>query len=254
MNTNGDFLRMQEEIDGLGATEALRFVLDRFHPKVAFASSFGAEDVVVIDLLARVRPDARIFTLDTGRLHEETYEVAEKIRRRYGIAIESFFPEREEVERLERDKGLFSFRESIANRKECCGIRKVAPLRRALSQLDVWITGLRREQAVTRGVMRRLESDETFGLLKLNPIVDWSEAQVWEHIRANDLPYNALHDRSFPSIGCAPCTRPVAAGEDVRAGRWWWELPEQKECGLHAGTSADLEQPGSRRGQSAPTP
>lgn len=239
MKLNGDFVRLQEELETKSATDALRFVLERFHPKVAFASSFGAEDVVVIDLLAQVRPDARIFTLDTGRLHEETYEVAEKIRKRYGFVIESFFPERDEIERLERDKGLFSFRESIANRKECCGIRKVAPLRRALSQLDVWITGLRREQAVTRGEMRRLESDETFGLLKLNPIVDWSQAEVWEHIRANDIPYNALHDRSFPSIGCAPCTRPVAGGEDVRAGRWWWELPEQKECGLHAGASEE---------------
>ena len=238
MKTNGDFIRLQEEVEGLSATDALRFALDRFHPRIALASSFGAEDVVVIDLLVRVRPDARIFTLDTGRLHEETYEVAEKIRRRYGIQIETLFPDRDEVERLERDKGLFSFRESIANRKECCGIRKVVPLRRALSGLDAWITGLRREQAVTRGEMRRLEADDTFGLLKLNPLVEWSEAMVWEHIRANDLPYNALHDRSFPSIGCAPCTRPVAKGEDVRAGRWWWELPEQKECGLHAGASA----------------
>ncbi len=237
MKTNGPMAQIAEKVERLTAEEAVRWALDHFHPRIAFASSFGAEDVVVIDLLLRTRPDARIFTLDTGRLHEETYEVAERIRKRYRIDIETFFPDREAVEQLERGKGLFSFRESIENRKECCGIRKVEPLRRALTGLDAWITGLRRQQAVTRAAVHRLEVDEAFGLLKLNPIVDWTEEQVWDYIRANDLPYNALHGRGFPSIGCAPCTRAVAPGEDVRAGRWWWELPDQKECGLHGAAS-----------------
>ena len=246
MKTNGDLARVADEVERMSAPEAIRWALDRFHPRIAFASSFGAEDVVVVDLLVRARPDARIFTLDTGRLNEETYDVAERIRRRYGIVIETFFPQRETVERLEREKGLFSFRESIGNRKECCGIRKVEPLRRALAGLDAWISGLRRAQAVTRGAVRRLEWDEGFGILKLNPLADWSEEQVWNYIRANELPYNALHDSGFPSIGCAPCTRAVAPGEDVRAGRWWWELPEEKECGLHAATSPPDSSPASR--------
>lgn len=232
--SNGQLAGLAAEIAGREPREILRWALERFHPRVAFASSFGAEDVVVIDLLASIRPDARIFTLDTGRLHEETYEVAEALRRRYGIAFESYFPECQAVERLERAKGLYSFRESIDNRKECCGIRKVEPLRRALSGLDAWITGLRRGQSVTRADVPAIEWDAAFGLYKLNPIADWTEAQVWEHIRAREIPYNALHDRGFPSIGCSPCTRAISPGEDVRAGRWWWEQPEQKECGLHA--------------------
>ena len=235
--SNGHLTEMTAEIEGKAPLELLRWALDRFHPRIAFASSFGAEDVVVIDLLVGARPDARIFTLDTGRLHEETYAVADQIRRRYGITIENYFPEREAVERLERAKGLYSFRESIDNRKECCGIRKVEPLKRALSELDAWITGLRRGQGVTRAAVPALEWDAAFGLYKLNPIAAWTEAQVWEYIRERELPYNALHDRGFPSIGCAPCTRPIAPGEDLRAGRWWWEHPEQKECGLHAAAS-----------------
>lgn len=233
MKTNGDLERIAAEVDRMSAGESLAWALERFHPRIAFASSFGAEDVVVIDLLLKLRPDARIFTLDTGRLHDETYEVAERVRRRYGIAVETFFPERIPVERIEHEKGLFSFRESVENRRECCGIRKVEPLRRALSGLDAWITGLRRGQAVTRTELRKLERDEAFGLLKLNPLADWSHEQVWEYVRAHDLPYNALHDRGFPSIGCAPCTRAIDPGQDVRAGRWWWEMPAQKECGLH---------------------
>ena len=207
----------------------------RFRPRLAFASSFGAEDVVVIDLLARTLPDVRIVTLDTGRLHEETYEVMERIRRRYGVRIEAHFPEQEATERLEREKGWYSFREGIEARIECCRIRKVEPLRRALSGLEAWITGLRRSQAVTRTGVAKVEHDATFGLVKINPIADWTEEQVWEHIRRHDVPYNALHDHGFPSIGCSPCTRAVRPGEDARAGRWWWEQPAQKECGLHSG-------------------
>lgn len=224
-----------QSVEELSAGEVLAWALQRFGDRVAFASSFGAEDVVIIDLIARHAPGLRVFTLDTGRLHEETYEVMERVRERYGIAIESYFPERERVETLERAKGLFSFRRSIEERKECCGIRKVEPLRRALSTVDAWVTGLRREQAVTRTAIAKLERDDTQGgILKFNPIAEWTHDEVWEHIRRHNVPYNRLHDQGFPSIGCAPCTRAVRAGEDVRAGRWWWESPEHKECGLHA--------------------
>ena len=213
----------------------LEWALQKFGERVAFASSFGAEDVAVIDLIATAAPGLRIFTLDTGRLNEETYDVMERIRVRYNVAIETYFPERDEVETLERAKGYLSFRRSIDDRKECCGIRKVKPLRRALSTVDAWITGLRREQAVTRTDLPKAEIDAGFGgILKLNPIATWTHDQTWDHIRARGIPYNALHDRGFPSIGCAPCTRAVLPGEDIRAGRWWWETPEQKECGLHA--------------------
>ena len=225
-----------DAVEAMAAAEAIRWAVETFHPNMAFASSFGAEDVVVTDLLLRERADARIVTLDTGRLPEETHEVAQRIRERYGIAIETRFPDRSAVQRLSREKGPFSFRQSVSARIECCEIRKVAPLRKVLVGLDLWITGLRRGQAASRVAVRKLEWDETFGLLKLNPIADWSEERVWDYIRAHDLPYNALHDRGYRSIGCAPCTRAVGPGEDIRSGRWWWESPEHKECGLHPET------------------
>ena len=217
------------------AADTLRFAAEAFGDRVALASSFGAEDVVVCDLIARHAPAIAIFTLDTGRLHEETYEVMEQIRRRYGLRITSYFPDSAAVERLEREKGFYSFRESLENRKECCRIRKVEPLGRALAGLEAWITGLRREQAVTRTQVPKLQPDESHpGIWKLNPLADWTEAQVWEHIREHKVPVNALHQQGYPSIGCSPCTRAVQPGEDIRAGRWWWKNPEQKECGLHA--------------------
>lgn len=228
-----DLPRLSGIVEGWSAEEAIHWALHEYHPRAAFASSFGAEDIVVTDLLVRQRKDARIFTLDTGRLPEETHDVAERVRTHFGVAIETYVPEREPVERLMRDKGPFSFRLSLDNRKECCGIRKVEPLKRALAGLDLWITGLRRGQGATRTELRKLEWDDAFGLLKLNPIADWSEERVWDHIRAYELPYNALHDRGYPSIGCAPCTRAVEPGEDIRAGRWWWEQASHKECGLH---------------------
>lgn len=234
MERNEEAADSIKDMEAKSAQEVLAWALERFHPRLAFASSFGAEDVVVIDMLARIRQDARIFTLDTGRLHEETYEVMEAVRKRYGVTIESYFPDRSAVEKLEREKGFYSFRESIQNRKECCTIRKVEPLNRALAGLDAWISGLRRDQAVTRGTLAKIEVDTPRpGLTKINPIADWTVDQVWAYIKEHDVPYNKLHERQFPSIGCSPCTRPVAAGEDIRAGRWWWELPEQKECGLH---------------------
>ncbi|HET8948055.1 MAG TPA: phosphoadenylyl-sulfate reductase [Candidatus Polarisedimenticolia bacterium] len=249
MKTHPEMEEIAALIESWKAPEVLRWALDRFHPRLAFASSFGAEDVVVIDLLSRLRRDVRIVTLDTGRLHEETYDVMDRVRRRYGVSIEVHAPEREAVERLGRDRGFYSFRDSIEARKECCRVRKVEPLRRALAGLAAWMTGLRRTQGVTRGGVPKIEYDSAFDLIKLNPIADWSEVQVWDYIREHQVPYNALHDRAFPSIGCSPCTRAVQPGEDPRAGRWWWEQPEQKECGLHAAQAEAAGPPASRRAE-----
>jgi phosphoadenosine phosphosulfate reductase len=232
--SNEQIASLAEQAEERSPQEILRWALDRFHPRLGFASSFGVEDVAVIDMLSKIRPDARVFSLDTGRLPAETYEVMERVREKYQIAIEVHFPDRDAVETLEREKGFYSFRASVEERKRCCGIRKVAPLGRALAGLDAWITGLRREQAVTRAAVPAVESDAAHGgILKINPLASWSEGQVWDYVRANHVPYNRLHDQGYPSLGCAPCTRAVKPGEDVRAGRWWWENPESKECGLH---------------------
>ncbi len=224
---------MNERFAGKAPEEIIRWAAETFGSQIKFASSFGAEDVVVIDMIAKVAPQISTFTLDTGRLNDETYEVMEGVRTRYGIEVLSMFPERAAVEKLEREKGFYSFRESVEDRRECCAVRKVEPLRRALSGLKAWMTGLRRDQAASRGDTGAVEWDEGNGLAKVNPLVDWSNEQVWEYIRTNNVTYNRLHDQGFPSIGCAPCTRAIEPGEDIRAGRWWWELPDSKECGLH---------------------
>lgn len=223
---------------GTPPREILRVGLEAARGPVALACSFSAEDLVVLDLLREVSPalrgTVRVFALDTGRLNEETYEAAEAVRVRYGVPIEWHFPERAAVERLERDKGLYSFRDSLENRHECCRIRKVEPLGRALRGLAGWITGLRREQSVTRTELAPIEVDEAHGgILKINPLLDWTWEQVWAYVQEKRLPLNRLHLQGYPSIGCAPCTRAVAPGEHSRSGRWWWEDPEHKECGLH---------------------
>lgn len=201
---------------------------------VTLACSFSIDDVVLIDLLKEHLGELTVFAIDTGRLNEETYEVAETVAQRYGVAIQWYFPERAAVEQLERAKGLFSFRESVANRKECCFIRKVEPLRRALSGYRGWVTGLRRAQSITREELAPLEIDDANGgLLKINPLIYWSDAQVMNYAIRHRVPVNRLHRQGYPSIGCAPCTRAVQPGEHPRAGRWWWEDPEHKECGLH---------------------
>lgn len=224
---------LNKELAGKPAEEIIRWAADTFGSDITLASSFGAEDVVVIDMIAKVAPEIPVFTLDTGRLHQETYDVMELVRVKYELPIVSMFPAREAVEQLEREKGFYSFRESIDNRKECCGIRKMEPLKRALAGKRAWMTGLRASQAVTRTDMDVVEWDEGNGIAKVNPLIEWDEDQVWDYIRANGVPYNALHDQNFPSIGCAPCTRAIQPGEDIRAGRWWWENPDSKECGLH---------------------
>lgn len=215
--------------------EVLQWALNNLHPKIALASSFGAEDVVVIDMMMKINPEARVFTLDTGRLNQETYDVMDEIKHKYGINIEVMFPNQDEVEQMVRVHGMNLFYNSVENRKLCCGIRKVNPLNRMLGTLNGWITGLRSDQTQNRSVSSKIEFDAQHGgMVKINPIIDWSWQQVVDYVKENNVPYNKLHDRGYPSIGCAPCTRPIEPGEDLRAGRWWWETDLQKECGLHA--------------------
>jgi phosphoadenosine phosphosulfate reductase len=227
--------KSSQDFEDLTTAEIVTWALERFSPRIGLACSFQAEESVLIDLMHRVRgDDFRLFTLDTGRLNQETYDCMDAIRERYGVQIEVFFPEAMGVEKMVRENGLNLFYNSVELRKLCCGIRKVEPLNRALKNLDAWMTGLRREQAVTRVDVRKVELDKDHGdIVKVNPLVDWSYDDVWEYIRKNNLPYNRLHKQGYPSIGCAPCTRAVKPGEDLRAGRWWWENPNTKECGLH---------------------
>jgi len=216
----------------------LAWALERFHPRIALASSFGAEDVVLIDMLHKINPGARVVTLDTLRLHTETYDVVDRIRARYGMDVEAFYPDLSAVDAFVRERGYNCFYASVDNRKTCCGIRKVEPLGRALAGLDAWITGLRRDQAATRADVQPVEIDDAHpGLVKLNPLADWTTEHVWAYIREHEVPYNALHDVGYPSIGCEPCTRAVKPDEDPRAGRWWWEQDAAaKECGIHVGS------------------
>lgn len=214
--------------------EILRLGVEAAQGVVKLACSFSLEDVAIIELAQEAGIQIGVFALDTGRLNEETYEVADAISERYRIQIDWYFPKHEAVEKLEREKGLFSFRESLENRHECCHIRKVEPLGRALQGLSGWITGMRREHNVTRTDLKAIELDQlNGGILKLNPLLDWSEAQLLEFAQTRRLPQNRLLPQGYRSIGCAPCTRAVQPGEDARAGRWWWENPEHKECGLH---------------------
>ncbi|MDC0714586.1 phosphoadenylyl-sulfate reductase [Stigmatella sp. ncwal1] len=229
-----EFLAASAELKTAPAEQILAWAETHFGASAAMAVSFGAEDVVLIDLARRHAPSLRLFTLDTGRLPPETYELMQVLRNRYGLDVETFFPDRERVETLVSTQGHFSFRQSIDARKQCCAIRKVEPLGRALSGRQAWVTGLRREQSVTRTAVEALERDTDHGgLFKLNPLVSWSSRQVWSYIQENGVPYNVLHDRGYPSIGCAPCTRAVKPYEDERAGRWWWESSANRECGLH---------------------
>jgi len=198
-----------------------------------FANSFGAEDMVLTDLICNHAPAIEIFTLDTGRLPAETYTLMQETLQRYGQRIVPYFPEAAAVEPYLREHGPNAFYDSVELRKACCHMRKVEPLKRALQGKKAWITGLRREQAPTRNDLGVSEWDAGNGLQKFNPLIDWSHQEVWDYIHHFDVPYNALHDQHYPSIGCAPCTRAISVGEDIRAGRWWWENPESKECGLH---------------------
>ena len=216
------------------AEDALRWASENLHPHVAKASSFGAEDAVVMDIMLKINRDFRFFTLDTGRLPQETYDIMDIVRKRYNIKIEVLFPDTGEVEEMVREKGLNLFYESVENRKLCCEIRKLHPMDRMLGTLDGWITGLRRDQTQVRSDADMFQIDHSHSnILKINPIIDWTWEQIQDYIKKNDIPYNSLLDKGYPSIGCQPCTRPIKPGQDLRAGRWWWEQDQHKECGLH---------------------
>jgi phosphoadenosine phosphosulfate reductase len=224
---------MQARVDE--SIALLKQAEDQFAPDLVFACSFGAEDVVLIDLISKHAQSIQIITLDTGRLPQPTYDVMDACREKYGINIQVCFPDADEVEQMVNEDGLNLFYHSVKNRKRCCGIRKIHPLRRALQGKKAWLTGVRREQADSRQDMAAVEDDGFFGLKKFNPLIEWSEDEIWAYIREFDVPYNALHDQHYPSIGCLPCTRSVTVGEDPRSGRWWWEHEDGvAECGLHA--------------------
>ncbi len=219
------------------AQDILEYFLSRYRDKIVLSTSFGAEDQVLTDMALNIDQNLEIFTLDTGRLSESTYRVWSKSQLRYGVKIEPFVPDRAELEGLIESDGVYGFYDSIQKRKECCRVRKIEPLKRALKGRQVWITGVRREQSPTRSDMAIVEYDSTFDLIKINPLLEWSTDMIWSYIKEHNTPYNELHDIGYPSIGCEPCTRAVKSGEDIRAGRWWWEEPEHKECGLHSRSS-----------------
>jgi len=232
-NTRMLFEKAKEMIGELDMTAALRKLAENHKDKIVFSTSFGLEDQVISHLIFSNHIPIKVFTLETGRLFPETYSVWNRTLEIYKEKIEAFFPQMDSVEQLLRDKGPFSFYESIENRKECCGIRKVEPLRRALLGNQVWITGIRKEQSMNRAGMQNLEWDELHQVIKYHPLFDWNAEEVKKYITENNIPYNALHDKGFPSIGCQPCTRAVKQGEDERSGRWWWENNSKQECGLH---------------------
>lgn len=230
MNSSEHKPDLQARIDQLFLL--LKDIQQNYAP-VVFANSLGAEDMVLTDLIARHFPSIFMFTLDTGRLPQETYDLMQRIRQHYGVSIQAYFPESAAVERYIAQHGPNAFYESVELRKSCCHMRKVEPLKRALQGKKAWITGMRREQALTRETIELSSFDDTHGLQKFNPLYDWTTREVWQYIKQKNVPYNALHDQFYPSIGCAPCTRAVTPGEDIRSGRWWWEHAETKECGLH---------------------
>ena len=225
--------QLREELEGKDAESVLRRAWEAFGTSLVFATSLAAEDQVITDIIARNRWPIPFITLDTGRLFPETYLLLAETEKRYGIKIRAFFPDRDDVEAMVAEKGANLFYDSIENRKRCCRVRKLAPLKRALASSRAWVCGLRREQSVTRATVQVVADDAANGIVKFSPLAEWGEPEVWGYIAARQVPYSPLHDCGFPSIGCACCTRAVKRTEDVRSGRWWWEQPEHKECGLH---------------------
>jgi len=225
--------QLNQQLEGKSPEEVLHYFLAEYKGKIALSSSLSIEDQVLTDLIVKADPSTRIFTLDTGRLFPETYSLIDKTNLKYNIHLEVMFPDHTEVEELVKKEGINLFYNGIDQRKACCRVRKLNPLKRAFEGLEVWICGLRNEQSITRQGVQLVEWDDGNQLIKLNPLIHFTEVEVWEYIKKNHVPYNKLHDQGFPSIGCQPCTRAVKPGEDIRAGRWWWENPDQKECGLH---------------------
>ncbi len=218
---------------GLSAKELIQFISKEFGPRVNFATSLGEEDQVILDMISKAAPAIEVFTLDTGRLFPETYDLMSQNQKRYKVNFKIYYPDTKAVEEMVKAHGINLFYESVENRKMCCGIRKVEPLKRALANVDAWISGLRREQSVTRSDLETFEWDDLNQKIKINPLIDWTLADVRAYIKENNVDVNPLHAKGFVSIGCSPCTRAIKPGEDIRAGRWWWENPQQKECGLH---------------------
>lgn len=224
---------LKAELQGKDILESLNYLSQKFKGQIVFSTSFGIEDQVITDFIFKNDLDIQVFTLDTGRNFQETYSTWNRTLTKYGKPIQVFYPNTEGVEKLVREKGPNSFYDSVENRKECCYIRKVEPLNRALKDQNLWITGIRAEQSPNRLDMSNLEWDGGHELVKFHPLFDWSFEDVKQYVRSNGIPYNPLHDKGFVSIGCAPCTRAIQEGEDFRAGRWWWEDASKKECGLH---------------------
>ncbi|WP_296590557.1 phosphoadenylyl-sulfate reductase [Methylophaga sp.] len=222
--------KLQLKIDAV--KQLLEQIAADYSPAV-LATSYGAEDMVLMDLIAKFAPQIGIFTLDTGRLPKETYDLMQQAKKHYQLEVEVYYPDTLSIEQFVTHNGPNAFYDSVDLRKQCCGIRKVAPLNRALAGKKAWLTGMRRSQSVTRNELPVSEWDADHELQKFSPLTDWSNGEVWKYIRAFDVPFNELHDQGYASIGCAPCTRAITPGEDIRAGRWWWENPETKECGLH---------------------
>ncbi len=231
-----DIDAVADEYETRSAEDVIRWALDRFGPMVAISTSFQAVGAVILDIAHHVDPDVRVFTIDTGRLPQETYDLIDRVREYYGISVDVYYPDNEELALMVSKHGINPFYRSVSLRLLCCNLRKVEPMNRALKDLDAWITGLRRSQDETRANVDKIEVDTGHGgIIKINPLADWSNDQVWEYIKANQVPYNELYDRGYTSIGCAPCTRTISPGEDLRAGRWWWEKGMPKECGIHLG-------------------
>jgi phosphoadenosine phosphosulfate reductase len=230
--TMGELLTLELEQKATAVRELLASGVQQFG-KVVYANSLGAEAMVLTDIIWTHVPQIDIFSIDTGRLHEETYDLLEKLERRYKKRLRIVYPETQRIEKLISVQGVNGFYHSIEARQSCCATRKIEPFKRAISGYSAWVTGVRREQSAARALGQPIEWDASYQLQKISPLLDWTEEQVWQYIRARQIPYNSLHDKQFPSIGCAPCTRAILPGEDQRAGRWWWEQPESRECGLH---------------------
>lgn len=224
---------LNSRFKGSQASEVLSWFSQEYKGRIAFSTSLGAEDQVITHIISTLPDKINIFTLDTGRMFQETYDLMEVTRKKYRCNIQVFFPDAGEVEEMVRTRGPNLFYDSVENRKRCCHVRKIQPLTRALRGMKVWITGLRREQSVTRSDTRLVEWDAEMNLIKVNPLINWLNRSVWNYISLHHIPVNELHGKGYPSIGCMPCTRPVEPGEDIRSGRWWWELSQFKECGIH---------------------
>ena len=234
--SDDDVQSLAEEFEDRSAEDTIRWALETFGQRVAISTSFQADSMVILDMAHRIDPSVRALTIDTGRLPKETYELIDRVRDHYGVRVEVLYPDATELSEMVSKHGVNPFYQSVSLRLLCCQIRKVNPLAHALEDMDAWISGLRRGQSESRAKTSKIEMDRTHdGVIKINPLADWSHDQVWDYIRTNDVPYNELYDKGYTSIGCEPCTRAIVPGEDFRAGRWWWEDGMPKECGIHVG-------------------